>query len=166
MQGYILTCSIFKERTLESALFSVPQKASPEGTSEDTSEQNKELVSQLVSQLVSWCFKPSQPQRITSGLNKNFTLSQSQPFHKSSYNKVRVLSLFIFRGHPTWEPASSRVTYFILRAYTGTMRQPQPTQGKIGRGFGKNAGKWTGKCRNKQERKKSLAVSVACMAIY
>ena len=29
------------------------------------------------------------------------------------------LSLFIFRGHPTREPASSRVTYFILRAYTG-----------------------------------------------
>ena len=30
------------------------------------------------------------------------------------------LSLFIFRGHSTREPASSRVTYFILRAYTGT----------------------------------------------
>ena len=30
------------------------------------------------------------------------------------------LSLFIFRGHSTRESASSRVTYFILRAYTGT----------------------------------------------
>ena len=30
-----------------------------------------------VSKLVSWCFKPSQPQRITSGLNTNFTLSPS-----------------------------------------------------------------------------------------
>ncbi|WP_419602539.1 hypothetical protein, partial [Thiolapillus sp.] len=29
-------------------------------------------------------------------------------------------SLFIFRGHSTREPASSRLTYFILRAYTGT----------------------------------------------
>ena len=29
-------------------------------------------------------------------------------------------SLFIFCGHSTWEPASSRVTYFILRAFTGT----------------------------------------------
>ena len=29
-------------------------------------------------------------------------------------------SLFIFCGHSTWETASSRVTYFILRAYTGT----------------------------------------------
>ena len=53
-------------------------------------------------------------------------------------------SLFIFRGHSVRDPASSRVTYFILRAYTGTMCQPQPIQGKIGRGFGKNAGKWTG----------------------
>ena len=28
--------------------------------------------------------------------------------------------LFIFRGHSTREPASSRVICFILRAYTGT----------------------------------------------
>ena len=26
----------------------------------------------IVSQLVSWCFKPSQPQRITSGLTETF----------------------------------------------------------------------------------------------
>ena len=30
-------------------------------------------------------------------------------------------SLFIFRGHSTREPASNRVTDFILRAYTGIM---------------------------------------------
>ena len=103
-------------------------------------------ILRLVSQLVSWCFKPSQPQRITSGLNTNYTLSPSQSFHKSSNHKVMVFffSLFIFRGHSAREPASSRVTQFILRAYTGTMCQPQPTQGKIGRGFGKNAGEWTG----------------------
>ena len=29
-------------------------------------------------------------------------------------------SLFIFHEHSTREPASSRVAYFILRAYTGT----------------------------------------------
>ena len=74
-------------------------------------------------------------------------------------------SLFIFRGHSTREPASGRVTYFILRAYTGTMCQPQPTQGKIGRGFGKNAGEWTGSVEI-SKKEKSLAVSVACMAIY
>ena len=45
-------------------------------------------------------------------------------------------SLFIFRGHSTREPASSRVTFFILQANTGK---------KIERGFGKNAGEWTGR---------------------
>ena len=30
-----------------------------------------------VSSLFSWCFEPSQPHRITSGLNTNFNLSQS-----------------------------------------------------------------------------------------
>ena len=34
---------------------------------------------------------------------------------------------------------------------------------EIGRGFGKHAGKWTERV---EIRKKSLAVSVACMAIY
>ena len=29
---------------------------------------------------VSWCFEPSQPQRITSGLNTNFTYSVSKLF--------------------------------------------------------------------------------------
>ena len=74
--------------------------------------------------LVSWRFEPSQPQRITSGLNTNFTLSPSHSFHKSSYHKSCFFnfffSLFIFRGHSTREPASNRVTYSILRAYTGT----------------------------------------------
>ena len=37
--------------------------------------------------LVSLCFEPSQPQRITSGLNTNFTLSPSYSLHKSSYHK-------------------------------------------------------------------------------
>ena len=86
-------------------------------------------------ELVSWCFEPSQPQRITSGLNTNFTLSPSLSFHKSSYHKSCFPSLFIFRGHSTREPESGRVTYFILRANTGT--------GEIGRGFVKNAGEWT-----------------------
>ena len=36
-----------------------------------------------VSYLVIWCFKPSQPQRIISGLKINFSLSPSYSFHKS-----------------------------------------------------------------------------------
>ena len=69
---------------------------------------------------VSWCFEPGQPQRITSGLNTNLTLSPTYSFYKSFYNKLCFLSLFISRGHSTREPASKRATYFILRAYTGT----------------------------------------------
>ena len=72
--------------------------------------------------LVSWGLEPGQPQRITSGLNTNFAPSPSYSFHKSSYHKSCLLSLFIFRRHSTREPACGRVTYFILRAYMGTMR--------------------------------------------
>ena len=53
-------------------------------------------------------------------------------------------NLFIVRGHSAREPASSKVTYFILRAYMSRNRsQPQLTQEKLGRGFAKNAGEWT-----------------------
>ena len=110
---------------------------------------------------VSWCFQPSQPQRITSWLTTNFTLSPSYLFHKSSYHKSCFFSLFIFHGHSTWEPASGRVTYFFLQAYTGTMCL---LTGKIGRGFRQM--QVNGPEVSKLTRKKSLAVSVACMAIY
>ena len=97
-----------------------------------------------MSELVSRCFEPSQPQRIKSGLNTNFNLSPSYSFHKSLYHKsfffpqpqlkfsthisehktrknnntfFFFFSLFIFREHSTREPASSRLTYFILLAY-------------------------------------------------
>ena len=103
------------------------------------------------SQLVSWCFEPSQPQRITSGLNTNFTLSPSYSFHKSSYHKLCFLSLFVFRGHSTREPAWSGVTYFILRAYTGTSVSHSHHRKKIRRGFGKSAGGWTGRVEISKE---------------
>ena len=96
--------------------------------------------------LVSRCFEPSHPQRIiTSGLNTNFTLSPSYSFLKSSYHKSCFVNLFIFRGHSTFEPASSRVSCFILRAYTGSCVSHSQHRKKIGRGFGKNAGEWTGR---------------------
>ena len=79
-----------------------------------------EWVRQRESEWVRECFEPSQPQRITSGLKKNFTLTPSYSFHKLSYHKSCFLSLLIFRGHSTWESASSRVTYFILQVSTGT----------------------------------------------
>ena len=55
--------------------------------------------------------------------------------------------LFDAAGMQHGEPASSR-----------------PTQEKIGRGFGKNAGEWTGRVEISKEE--LLAVSVACMAIH
>ena len=125
--------------------------------------QKRGIHQQCIGQLVSWSVELSQPQRITSGLNTNFTLSPSHSFYKSSYHKSSFLNLFIFRGHSTREPASSRVTYFILRAYTGTGVSHSQRRKKIGRRFGKNAREWIGRV---EIRKKSLAVSIACMAIY
>ena len=61
------------------------------------------------------------------------------------------LSLCIFRGHSTREPASGRVAYFIVRAYTGTMSTPQPTQEKSGEVLEKNAGEWTGRVEISKE---------------
>ena len=59
-------------------------------------------------------------------------------------------SLFIFRKHTTRELASSRVTYFMLLAYTGT-GVSHSQQEKFGRGFGKNAGEWTGRVEIEKE---------------
>ena len=45
----------------------------------------------------------------------------------------------------------SRMTYIILQAHTGT-QETQLTQENPGRGFGKNAGEWTGRVKiNKDE---------------
>ena len=44
--------------------------------------------------LVSWCFEPSQPQRITSGLNINFNQAPSYSFHKSLYHKSFLAYLY------------------------------------------------------------------------
>ena len=41
-------------------------------------------------------------------------------------------SLFIFRGHSAREPASSRVNYFILRAYTGSRVSHSQHRKKLG----------------------------------
>ena len=56
-------------------------------------------------------------------------------------------SLFIFRGHSTREPASIRVTYLILRAYTET----GVSHSQQRRGFGKNTGEWTGRVEIRKE---------------
>ena len=63
---------------------------------------------------------------------------------KTRKTKHMFWSLFEFRGHSTREPASSRVTYFILQAYTRTGVSYSQRRKTIGRGFGKNVGEWTG----------------------
>ena len=55
------------------------------------------------------------------------------------------------RGHSTQEPASDRVTYFILQAYTGTGGSHSPRRKKLWSGFGKNAGEWTGMVEIRKE---------------
>ena len=57
--------------------------------------------------------------------------------------------LSIFRGQSTREPASGRVTYFFS---AGLHRnRPHLTKEKLGRGFGKNAGEWTGRVEISKE---------------
>ena len=59
-------------------------------------------------------------------------------------------SPFIFREHSTREPASNRVTYFILQAFTGTSVATANT-GKTRERFGKNADEWTGRVEISKE---------------
>ena len=73
-------------------------------------------------------------------------------------------SLLIFREHSTREPASSRVTDFILRAYTGT--GVSYSQHKKNSGDVLEKMEVKGPEGLKLAREKSLAVSVACIAIY
>ena len=59
--------------------------------------------------LVSCCFEPSQLQRITSGLNTNFTLSPSHSFHKSFYYKSLLLRPQL-KFYPQFRNANSEKT--------------------------------------------------------
>ena len=43
------------------------------------------------------------------------------------------------------------MTYLILRAYTGAISLPQPTQEKLGEVLEKNAGGWTGGAETSKE---------------
>ena len=112
---------------------------------------NSDIEGNEVSQLVSWCFEPDQPQRITSGLNTNFTLTANYSFHESFYHKSCYFSPFIFRGHSTRESESSRVTYFILWAYTGTGVSHSQHRKKLGAVLEKNAGEWTRRVEIRKE---------------
>ena len=79
---------------------------------------------------------------------KLYSLSPSYSFHKSLYHKSCCCCFLAYlysagNRYSTREPASSRVTYFILRATANTE--------KIGRGLEKNTGKWTGRVEISKE---------------
>ena len=62
------------------------------------------------------------------------------------------------------DPASGKVTYCILQAYTGTGVSQSQQRKEIGRGFGeKNAGEWTGRV---EIRKEEIPGSKRSMYVY
>ena len=59
-----------------------------------------QFTANKMSELVSWCFKPSQPQRITSGLKKKkFNPAPSYSAHKTIITKllIKLLPTQIFK---------------------------------------------------------------------
>ena len=134
-------------------------------------ETSKGQPSSTLVKLVSWLVGALSPVN-HKGLHQGWiqTSLYLQVIHFTSHQTTShvFFSLSIFRGHSTREPASSRVTYFILRALnTGTCIQQgdlfysaglhrnhvsaTAKTGEIGRGFGKNAGEWTGRVEISKE---------------
>ena len=99
-------------------------------------------------ELVSWCSEPSQPQRITSGLNTNFTLSQTYSFHKLSYHKSCFLNFFLANSysnsikHGNLQPAGWPILF------CGPTQEPVLATANARKNremFWKNADEWTGR---------------------
>ena len=111
---------------------------------------------QIQSQLVSWCFEPSQPQRITSGLNANITLSPSHSFYKSSYHKSCFFLVFFY---PIYIPLALNTGTCIQQGdlfysaglhrnhVLATDKTGKKNQGRLW----KNAGEWTGGVEKSKE---------------
>ena len=104
------------------------------------------------SQLISWCFELSQPQRITSGLNTNFSLSPSYSFHKSSYHK----SCFFQPIHipPAFNTGTciQQGDIFYFADLHRNRCYPQPTQEKNRERFWKKCSEWTGRVEISKEK--------------
>ena len=67
-------------------------------------------------------------------------------------------TLFIFRGHSTWERASfvcndEKDNLFHSAGQHRNLCKPQVTQEKLGGSLGKNEGKWTGKAEISSRKK-------------
>ena len=96
-----------------------------------------------VSQSVSWCFEPSQPQRIILGLNTNFTLLPNYSFHKSLYHVmffcffVLILAYFYSADTQHGNLHPKRRPFFFFCGTTQELVSHSKHRKKIGRGFGK-----------------------------
>ena len=132
-------------------------------------ESESEKIMNHNCKLFGWCFEPSQPQRITSGLNTNLNLSPSYSCHKSLYHKL--LFFVFFSNHNSasihnFGTQNQKNNNTCFRAYLYSMSTQQgnlhpagwlilfygPTQepvlatantGKTRERFWKNAGEWT-----------------------
>ena len=89
-----------------------------------------QLVTQSVSQLVSWCFEPSQPQRITSGLNTNVTPSPSYSFYRSSYHTSCCFQPIYIPWALNMGTCIQQGDVFYFAGLYRNRCQPQPTQEK------------------------------------
>ena len=103
------------------------------------------------SKLVSWCFEPGQPQRITPGLNTNFTLSQKLFISQVIIPQVMFLEpIYIPRALNTGTCIQKGDLLYSVGLHRNHVLATANT-GEIGRGFGKNAGEWTGRVERKKE---------------
>ena len=117
--------------------------------------------------LVSWCFELSQPQRITSGLNINFTLSQSYSFHKCSYHKSHCCCFLAYLYSVGTQHRNLHLAGwpFLFCQPTQEPCLSHSQHRKNLERFWQKCRWMDRKCRNKQGRK-TLGVSIACMGIH
>ena len=103
-------------------------------------------------QLVSWCFEPSQLQRITSGLNTSFTLSSTYSCHKSSYHKSCFLAYLYSAGtqHGNLHPAGRPILFCGPTQEPCVSHRQNRKKNHQGR-LWKNAGEWTGGVEKSKE---------------
>ena len=96
----------------------------------------------------------------TSGLNTNFTLAPSYSFHKSSYHKSCFFEpIYIPRALNTGTCIQQGDLFFSAGLHRNHVLATANI-GKIGRGFGKNAGEWSGRVEISKEE------ILSCMAKY
>ena len=94
------------------------------------------------------------------------TISECKPRTQSNNNHCfGVYLYFVGTQHGNLHPAGRPILF------CGPTQEPMLTTANtrktIGRGFRKNAGEWTGRVEiSKEEIPGTVAVSVACMAIY